>query len=583
MNLAGKDKPFKALSKRQKQRRLKTVWKFMNSESELVETVSDSCAAAANIVKGQVHHDRSLSEANNHDFVIADSDRESEFTEQVLINADLDRESDRNSDADDENCRIEMFDNSDNDSSSDDVEKLSSNLSDEEELNKLNVKCNTDCSDKLRSILVNWVNNEKNIKHACVDRLLSELSGAFDIPKCTKTLLDNYAMNIKAMDQGEYIHFNDWLLNIKTYLELDSYGESEIKLIVNIDGLNLFNALSSSKYSCYPILVRVVKKEKNFCVGIYCSNSYKSKEMPSPDVLLKKFFNDMCIANSEGIIINGVQVTVKISAFVCDAPVRAALKNTILHSGYSSCERCEVVGEYHCNTVVFLSTNSPVRTDDTFACRKDNSHHKSNEANALELEKIPMVTSFVLDSMHLCYLGVMKRFLNRLLNLKLKAKNCRLDISSRNLFDEKLVLYQNYIPSEFPRKLEGGISTILKWKASQYRLFALYVGLVLLSYDKIVTSNLYSAFLKFSIALRLLNTENQGVNISFIQHLLINFIDDCKAIFGPSFISYNVHSLQHIPQDYENFGMLDTISAFPFRLQAFVTNRTTHSPYQFEK
>ena len=75
---------------------------------------------------------------------------------------------------------------------------------------------------------------KKNIKHACVDRLVSELSGAFNIPKCTKTLFDNYVMNIKAMDQGEYNHFNDWLLNIKTYLELDSYGESEIKLIVNI-------------------------------------------------------------------------------------------------------------------------------------------------------------------------------------------------------------------------------------------------------------------------------------------------------------------------------------------------------------
>ena len=177
--------------------------------------------------------------------------------------------------------------------------------------------------------------------------------------------------------------------------------------------------------------------------------------MPSPDVLLKKF-SMTCVFLTVKVLLSMVfQVTVKFSAFVSNTNF---VKNTsILHSGYSSCERCEVIGEYHSNAVVFLSTNSPVRTDDTFACRKDNSHHKSNEANALELEKIPMVTLLVLDSMHLCYLRVMKRFLNRLLNLKLKAKNCGLDFSSINLFDEKLVSYQNHIPSEFPRKLERGI------------------------------------------------------------------------------------------------------------------------------
>lgn len=70
--------------------------------------------------------------------------------------------------------------------------------------------------------------------------------------------------------------------------------------------------------------------------------------------------------------------------------------------------------------------------------------------------------------------------------------------------------------------------------------------------------------MKFSIALRLLNTKNQDDNLEFIKSLLVNFASESQRIYGNSFLCYNVHVATHLTEDYKKFGVLHNISAFSF-------------------
>ena len=98
--------------------------------------------------------------------------------------------------------------------------------------------------------------------------------------------------------------------------------------------------------------------------------------------------------------------------FLSDAPVRACLKSIISHCGYRSCERCTFVGLYDSNSkhICLLETNCKLRTDKDFSKKFDIKHHQGT--SALEIVGTNMVSDFVLDQMHLCFLGVMKRLLS---------------------------------------------------------------------------------------------------------------------------------------------------------------------------
>lgn len=88
--------------------------------------------------------------------------------------------------------------------------------------------------------------------------------------------------------------------------------------------------------------------------------------------------------------------------------MRAYLKNIVGHSGYSSCERCTESGEYHDRTVVFPNCNSPLRSNDSFSSRLHERHHKPGPS-PIEDFGLNMVSDFVIDYMHCCLIGTIKR------------------------------------------------------------------------------------------------------------------------------------------------------------------------------
>jgi len=95
-----------------------------------------------------------------------------------------------------------------------------------------------------------------------------------------------------------------------------------------------------------------------------------------------------------------------------------------------------------------------------------------------------MVTKFILDPMHLVYLGVMRRMLFQMV----QGNNyfCKLDRRRISLLSERLESLHKYIPVDFARKPQS-LNKIQKWKATELRQFLLYTGLYVL--NGIIPSN----------------------------------------------------------------------------------------------
>lgn len=88
-----------------------------------------------------------------------------------------------------------------------------------------------------------------------------------------------------------------------------------------------------------------------------------------------------------------------------------------------------------------------------------------------------MVSQFPLDYMHLVCLGVMKKMLQIFVHGEIKA----VKFSSRIIHKILQVLgnISAWIPSDFARKTRS-LEELERWKATELRLFLLYIGPVVL-------------------------------------------------------------------------------------------------------
>ena len=76
----------------------------------------------------------------------------------------------------------------------------------------------------------------------------------------------------------------------------------------------------------------------------------------------------------------------------------------------NGCERCVVEAESINHTVVYLNGKSVLRNDAGFQADLY-PNHKVSDSFILQLHNIDIIRSFVLDVMHLVFLGVCRRML----------------------------------------------------------------------------------------------------------------------------------------------------------------------------
>ena len=145
------------------------------------------------------------------------------------------------------------------------------------------------------------------------------------------------------------------------------------------------------------------------------------------------------------------------------------------HSGFYSCERCEIKGESTDGRLVMAAIDCPSRTDQLF---NQYNYHPLHQLSRCTLPDyaILCISEFVLDYMHLVCLGVTRRILTF---MKEGPRLCKLSQQQLFLLSNNLENIKGKIPSDFarqPRRLDE----LKQCKATEFHQFLLYTGLFFL-------------------------------------------------------------------------------------------------------
>lgn len=195
-----------------------------------------------------------------------------------------------------------------------------------------------------------------------------------------------------------------------------------------------------------------------------------------------------------------------------------------------------------------------IRSDAEFRTFSDREHQKKLSP----LINFPLMTDLVWDfpfePMHGLDSGVGKKILT------LSYDQGYLDQNGANLFITTLKQ-----PKDFAR-VARPISQIKDWKASEFRLFALYYGAVMFMKhckDDRVTMLMLLLFLSYRLLMGV-NGSVSAYHRNLAQNFLNRFVVNFAEIFGAEQVSFNVHTLLHLPACVARFGPLFKFSAYVF-------------------
>lgn len=394
-----------------------------------------------------------------------------------------------------------------------------------------------------------------NIAHSAINDLLTILRPNYpELPFNVRTLLKTpRKITVKQVEPGIYYHFGlqqciENLL-LKTHNHLTS--NCCIEILINIDGLPIAKSTSSQ---LYPILCCIFTTYNVEIVGIY----HGQEKPKNANVFLKDLVDDINNLTSNDIYYNTKLYSIKIKAFICNAPAKSFITYTKSHSGYYSCTKCYERGEYINDRICFPNIdNLTLRCDNEFRSKHQENHHVGT--TILEsILNIDMIRDFPLDYMHLICLGVVKKLLMFWVHGKPLTK---LSCNQTSTISKLLLNLTCNITTEFNRKPRH-LNEVKRWKATEFRQFLLYTGPVVLK--TVISHDRYINFLSLHIATSILCNPNYKKYTDYARSLMQYFVKTFIILYGKDQVSYNVHNLLHICDDVEIFGTLDQFSAFVF-------------------
>lgn len=420
------------------------------------------------------------------------------------------------------------------------------------------------------SRLSSWAVKER-ISHSSLLKLLQilknnvSMSDLESLPSDPRTLLQTPSKldGVVSMGPGSYYYFGikhtivHMCQNLNITLEP---GLDKFYIATNIDGVPLFK---SSNLSFWPILclIKTIKglESEVFCVGLYLGRS-------KPDV--NDFLFDF-VTEIKNLVVNGICIEGKIYEFklqmlICDTPAKSYILNIKGHSGFFSCTKCTIEGDFG-NSIYFSETEFVKRTDESFRTRLQPEHHVGKTLWE-EIPQFDMINGVPIDYMHCILLGVTKRLLcHRTFGWVFGKPPFKLRACNVNRINADLLKLKTFIPCEFARKTRS-LLECKRFKATEFRLLLLYVGIIV--FKDVLPKKYYHNFLCLSLATNILcNAEYIQTDNYFLDYandLFKHFVLNSKKLYRPDFISHNVHNLLHITDCVRFFGVFDNFSAFPF-------------------
>jgi hypothetical protein len=170
-----------------------------------------------------------------------------------------------------------------------------------------------------------------------------------------------------------------------------------------------------------------------------------------------------------------------------------------------------------------------------------------------------MISNIPIDSMHLLYLGVMKKLLLIWYEGKRPHKLSPRELTS---ISRNIIAYKYCIPRNFNRKCRP-LNKLKFWKATELRLFLLYLGPFVL--HKVLDSKRFNHFMLLHTSVYILATEGSSHEwIQFAKQMLDTFVSQLRSVYYKEMLVYNFHTLLHISDEVLRHGCLESFSAFRF-------------------
>ena len=211
--------------------------------------------------------------------------------------------------------------------------------------------------------------------------------------------------------------------------------------------------------------------------------------------------------------------------------------------------------------MTFTELDAQLRTNHTFR-QQCNPEYHLNDSEFLNVD-IDMISSFSIDYMHAVCLGVMKRLLNIWLGKDNIFNHRVYRIRNTREMNSRIDVLSKSIPSNIFARRPRKIDHISFWKATEYRLFLLYTGHIILK-DLLPTTYYNNCMCLSCSMLILINPNTNSDEIAYAQKLLCYFVNECESLYGNYFSIYNVHMITHIADDRLRYKDLDYCSSFKF-------------------
>ncbi|XP_022101244.1 uncharacterized protein LOC110984916 isoform X2 [Acanthaster planci] len=400
--------------------------------------------------------------------------------------------------------------------------------------------------------------------------LRSQIKSLFELPDIARNLTYRYT-RIKCRQDGIEDIYDGEIYKMMSRPGQPLANEKNFSYSFNSDGTPIFK---SSKYSLWPIYLMInelpprMRRDNLIVAGVWFG-----KSEPKMNIFLEKFVTEANLLITEGISWknNGQFVHSELYGISCnvDAPARATMKNTVQFNGYMGCGLC-----YHPGVSVERTVKYPVdvcdyseRTDDELLHdmmrATDEGHVVRGVKGPTPLINLPhfsIVWGFPVDFMHCVLLGVIRQLTE--LWIDSPAGSPFYIGSLNNIAYLDSVLKQVKLPSFTPRT-QRPISERKFWKASEWYNWLLFLSLPCLlgilphAYFIHICSLIEAVFL-------LLQKSVSEADVNRADILLYSFVAHMQLLYGRGSMTFNIHSLTHLPKGVKMCGPLWTHSCFPF-------------------
>lgn len=351
-------------------------------------------------------------------------------------------------------------------------------------------------------------------------------------------------------------------------------GENDITVSFSADGVPIHR--TGAKQSITPVTYMVNElpyaiRRKNTCLAILWFGKLK----PNMNTVLTPFVDELNNLSRSGFTWrdsgnNQITSRVTVTTFTCDSIQRCTVQNVKQFNGQYGCTWCLAAGEmvkvsengfsriYPFEEMAELRNADDHRRSAEIALRRQKPHKGVKGPSVLMLlTNFCMINSFVVDSMHCVFLGVV-RFMTCLW-LDTPGENYHISGSLR-ILNERLLSIKP--PSEISR-LPSNLNHRKTWKASEWRSWLLhYSGFVV---KGILNRVYYEHWMLLVCAMHILSAERYGNgDLDLAESLLLHFVSEFETLYGRKNCRYNVHQLTHIVQCCRDWGPFWSFSTFPF-------------------